>query len=268
VRFRRLLIGIATLTVFFVAGAVRGQDQRDQQVQQDQQEHQGQPPAGGEQRRSWQQGGQRPILGKITAIKDGSLDLEQPDGTTLTVKLTDSTVFRKDRQPAKVGDFKVGDLVAVRGEQNPDKTVTAQMVAGRSGGQGGPGGAERAVARGTLGKDFVIGEVKAINPPQITVLRTDNVTQTLELNEDTTLRRGREDITMADIQVGDHLMARGAVENNVFVPKGVVVFGAEQWQRLQEMRKMMGQGQGEGKQGDAQKPAPPDQQPKPQEQPN
>src|SRR2546430_12288208 len=33
------------------------------------------------------------------------------------------------------------------------------------------------------------------------------------------LRRGRESITMADIQPGDHVVIRGAVEKNAFVPK-------------------------------------------------
>lgn len=88
---------------------------------------------------------------------------------------------------------------------------------------------------GTLGKDYVAGEIKAIDAPRITVVRTDNVTQVLELNEETSLRKGRESITMADIQVGDHVMARGAVEKDVFVPKGVMVMGAEQWKRMQDM---------------------------------
>jgi hypothetical protein len=57
----------------------------------------------------------------------------------------------------------------------------------------------------------------------------------LELNEETSLRKGRDSITMADIQVGDHLFARGAVENNAFVPKMVMVIGPEQWKRMQEM---------------------------------
>ena len=90
-------------------------------------------------------------------------------------------------------------------------------------------------AEGTLGKDYVVGEVKAIDPPKLTVLRTDGVAQTLELNENSSLRRGRESITMADIQVGDHLMARGALEHDMFVPKGVMVINAEQWKQMQEM---------------------------------
>jgi hypothetical protein len=184
------------------------------------------------------QNGTRPIFGKITAIHEGTLELSGPDGQTVTVKMTPQTEFRKDRQPAKAADFKVGDVVMVRGDQNPDHSITAKLIGGRTpGAGGGPGAAGGGVffgGGGTLGKDYVLGQVKSIDPPRLTVLRSDNVTQTLELNEETTLRRGRDSITMADIQVGDHLVAHGAVQNNVFVPKGVVVMNAEQWQRMQD----------------------------------
>jgi len=82
----------------------------------------------------------------------------------------------------------------------------------------------------------VVGEVKTIDAPRLTVLRPDNVTQALELNEETSLRKGRDSITMADIQVGDHVMARGTMEKDVFVPRGVMVMNPEQWKRMQEMR--------------------------------
>ena len=88
---------------------------------------------------------------------------------------------------------------------------------------------------GTMGKDFVAGEVKSLDPPKITILRVDNVTQTLELNEETSIRRGRESITMADIQPGDHIIARGASTNEIFVPKMLNVVSPEQWKRMQEM---------------------------------
>ncbi len=156
----------------------------------------------------------------------------------MTVKLTPQTEFRKDREPAKVTDFKVGDMVMVRGDENPDHTVTAKLIGGRTG--GGPGGGlggrpGGGMMMGTLGKDYVAGDVKSIDAPKITVLRTDNVTQVLELNEETSLRKGRESITMADIKVGDHVMARGAVQNDMFVPKGVMVMSPEQWERMQQM---------------------------------
>ncbi len=176
------------------------------------------------------------VAGKITAISSGSMELTRPDGTTVTVKLTDSTEFRKDRQPAKIADFKVGDLVFVRGDENADHTYTAQMIGARSGnGPGGGGFGGAGGGFGEMGKDFVAGEVKSIDAPSMTVLRTDNVTQALELTEDTSLRKGRDSITMADIHPGDHVVIRGAMQNNVFVPKNVMVFSAEQWERMQQM---------------------------------
>ena len=86
-----------------------------------------------------------------------------------------------------------------------------------------------------MGKDYVVGEVKTVDAPKLTIVRVDKVTQTLQLNEDSTLRRGRESITMADIQPGDHVFARGAVANDVFVPKNLMLIPPEQWQRMQEM---------------------------------
>ena len=202
--------------------------------------------------------GQRmPLFGKITAVQSGSLQVADTNGDNVTVKITGQTEFRKDRQPAKRTDFKVGDIIIVRGEENADHSWTAQVVAarsmngpgggpgGRGGAAGGPGGGGgRGFAQtGTLGKDYVAGEIKSIDAPKLSVLRPDNVTQTLELNEETSLRKGRDSITMADIQSGDHVFARGAEENGVFVPKMVVVIGPEQWKRMQEMGAQAG---GEG----------------------
>lgn len=200
-------------------------------------QEQGVPPGGGG--RGQGRGGPMEghgVAGKITTIANGSMQLTRPDGTSVTVKLTDTTEFRKDRQPAKIADFKVGDLVFVRGEENADHTYTAQMIGARSsngpggGGFGGAGG-----GFGEMGKDYIAGEVKSIDAPSMTVLRTDNVTQTLELNEDTSLRKGRDSITMADIHPGDHVVIRGASQNNVFVPKNVMVLSPEQWERMQQM---------------------------------
>jgi hypothetical protein len=184
-----------------------------------------------------EEGRGQPVFGKITAINKGALELAKPDGSTLTVKFTAKTEYRRDRQEAKLADFKVGDVVIVRGEENPDHSVTAQTIGGRS-----VGGAQVGRAFGEMGKDFVAGEVKAIDPPNLTVLRADKVTQTLELTEETSLRRGRESITMADIQPGDHVVIRGAVEKNAFVPKNVMVLSSEQWKQMEEMRRMAGVG--------------------------
>jgi hypothetical protein len=224
-----------------------------------------------------------PLFGKITVLRDSGMDVLDTNGETIHVKFNGQTQFRKDRQPAKRTDFKVGDIILVRGQEAADHSWTAETVAARSlngqggpggrggfgGGPGGPGGGGRGgfQQQGTLGKDYVAGEIKSIDAPKLTVLRSDNVTQTLELNEDTSMRKGRDSITMADIQAGDHVFARGAVENNVFVPKTVVVVGPEQWKRMQEFgqqargeggrrrRQQGGQSQ-EGSSGSADTPAP------------
>jgi hypothetical protein len=91
------------------------------------------------------------------------------------------------------------------------------------------------MAMGVLGQDYVFGEVKAIYAPKLTILRPDNVTQTIELNEETSLRKGRDSVTMADIQAGDHVFVRGGMKDNAFEPKSVMVIGPEQWKRMQEM---------------------------------
>jgi hypothetical protein len=210
-----------------------------------------------------------PVFGKITTLSDRSIQITNVDGENVTIKLTEKTEYRKDRQAAKRSDFKVGDLILVRGEENADHSWTAQVIAARSmngtggpgagrggfGGPGGPGGRERgefAQQVGTQGRDFVSGEIKTVDAPKLAVLRTDNVTQTIELNEDTSLRKGREAITMADIQPGDHVFARGGLENNVFVPKTVVIIGTEQWKRMQEWS---GQGGSPRRRGAAAPPA-------------
>ena len=50
--------------------------------------------------------GGRGTIGKITSISSSSLEIAKPDGAKVTVKLSADTEFRKDRQPAKLQDFK------------------------------------------------------------------------------------------------------------------------------------------------------------------
>lgn len=187
-------------------------------------------------------GERRPgLFGKLTAVHDQSIEITGSSGDAVTVKISGSTQFRKEGEAAKLSDFKVGDMMFVRGAENADHTWSAEMIGtrpngglggGPQGGRGGPGGGRPA---GVLGQDYVFGEVKAIGAPKLTILRPDNVTQTVELNEDTSLRKGRDSITMADIQVGDHIMVRGGMQANAFQPKSVMVIGPEQWKRMQEM---------------------------------
>jgi len=194
----------------------------------------------------------RPLFGKISAIHNEAIEITTQEGNKVSVKLDAKTEFRKERQSVKIGDFKVGDAVIVRTNQDSDSSsgaasgATAIMVASvparfAGGGGAGPSGIAGGMA-GTLGKDYLLGDVKSLDPPKLTILRTDHVTQTIELNEDTSLRRGRDSITMADIQPGDHIFVRGAMAGEVFVPKGLNVISPEQWKRMQEMNEGRGSG--------------------------
>src|SRR5262245_30941774 len=123
----------------------------------------GNPPPGGPGR--WGPGARqgRGLFGKISAITSDSIEVTGDDGKKTTVKLTGSTEFRRDRQPAKASDFKVGDTVMVRtGGPEEAGAPTAVLVAGGQGfaGRGGP-----FALPGTLGKDYVVGEVKTVDPP-------------------------------------------------------------------------------------------------------
>jgi len=222
--------------------------------------------AGGRQgARRGAEGRGRGVFGKMSEMTKDSMEVTGGDGTRVFVKLTSSTEFRKERQPANSDDFKVGDSVIVR--IDPDSAAasgaTALFVASAPEGFTGRGGGQ-SIMQGSMGKDFIAGEVKSVDAPKLTVVRVDNVTQTLELNEETSLRRGRDSITVADIQAGDHIMARGAVANDVFIPKSVNVISPEQWKRMQEF---VNEG---GKPGvrTPQNAAPPAAQQKPPEQPN
>jgi hypothetical protein len=256
-----LLLSFVAASTLMAVSAPRGRAQSPQPDDQVPSSPPSPMQGGPEGQRRGIEGGRRGVFGKISALQADSIEITGHDGTKISLKLTSSTEFRKDRQPAKISDFKVGDTVVIRTNQDSSGVsgATALMVAeapaggfaGRGGG-GGPG-----MMQGTLGKDFVVGEVKSIDAPKLTILRVDSVMQTLELNEETSLRRGRDSVTMADIQPGDHIFARGAVANDVFVPKSVMVIPPEQWNRMQEMMNDGGEKRGATPQNAPAPPTPP-----------
>jgi hypothetical protein len=150
--------------------------------------------------------------GVITAISEGKITIKTMDGKTATVILSDKTQFHVDRQPAKLTDFKVGDAVLVRGDASGENELQADVVAKRANNAG------EGEFRDALGKRFIVGEIKAISGVQLSILRPDGVTQTITVDENTSIRKQGESITLADFKVGDHVYGRGEVKDGVFVP--------------------------------------------------
>ncbi len=151
------------------------------------------------------------VAGTITAIGADSITVNSMQGKTVTVKISGDTRFMKDRQPAKLADFKVGDMIMAGGEPAGENAIQARMVAMRG---------DMARMREGLGKEFIAGEVKAIDGTKLTIARPDGQMQTIEVDENTSFRKGRESITLPDIKVGEHVMGRGKLNSaGVFVPE-------------------------------------------------
>jgi Cu/Ag efflux protein CusF len=190
-------------------------------------------------RRDFGRGQFRGVVGTITEISGTTLKIKLQDGSIGTVTTNSNTSFRKDQQEAKLSDFKVGDSIFVRGDSSGDKTWTARMVGAT------PTAAQMQEIQQRLqermneamGKTLVIGDVKSVDPPKLNIHRTDGVDQTIEADESTSFRKGREEsITLPDIKVGDTIMARGELKDGVFVPSTINVLDPETAQRVKEGR--------------------------------
>jgi hypothetical protein len=183
------------------------------------------------------------VVGKVTSTgKDSLVVSPLAGGDAVTVMISNTTRVIKDRQPIKLSDIKTNEMVFARGQPNggtmaaavvgvvsPEMAQRIQqggfgMGRGNGGGEGGfGGGGAGGFNRDDLGKKFIAGDVKAINETKLTIARPDGQTQEIEVDENTSFRRGNESITFPDIKVGDFVRGPGELKNNVFVPKELAV---------------------------------------------
>ncbi len=129
-------------------------------------------------------------------------------------------------QEIKASDIKIGDVIEARGDVDATaKQVSAQTVALVD--------PERAKQMQEMeesyGKTWLMGKVTAIDGVKVTVTGAlDNAPHSFVADENTTFRRRRDPITLADIQVGDTVRADGAVKDGIFTATGVSDMGAMQ----------------------------------------
>ncbi len=67
------------------------------------------------------------------------------------------------------------------------------------------------------------GEVTAVSATSITLKSPDGFTKTYVVTEDTKVRKGRAEATIADVKVGDRAGVRGIKEGDSYVVKGIHV---------------------------------------------
>jgi hypothetical protein len=126
-------------------------------------------------------------------------------------------------QQLKPTDIKVGDIVSAMGQVDATaKTVGAMAIV-----QVDPERAKQMrEMQANYGKTWLMGKVTAIDGVKVTVMGSvDNAPHTFVADENTTFRKRRDPITLADVQVGDVVRADGSLKNGVLTATTVSVTG-------------------------------------------
>ncbi len=126
-------------------------------------------------------------------------------------------------QELKTTDIRVGDAIAATGEVDAAaKSVGAMTVIKID-----PEHArEMREMEANFGKTWLMGKVTEVKDTQVTLQsQVDNAPHTFVADENTTFRRRREPVTLADLQVGETVRVEGAVKEGVFVASAVAVMG-------------------------------------------
>ena len=208
----------------------------------------GQPPGEGQGRRGGGfgmgpgMGFARGLLGTVTEAAADHYSIKTDAGVIYTVHFSVNTrIFRQPAQgPGPAGqrgdsqrtppqslkptDIKVGDPIIAIGEVDASaKSVGAVSIL-----QVDPERARQMrEMQANYGKTWIMGKVTAIDGVKVTLFGAiDNASHTFVADENTTFRKRREPITLADIQLGDTMRAEGALKDGTFVAATVTVMGA------------------------------------------
>jgi len=207
---------LRVLAVLFAASmflpALRGQDASSTQS-----------PAPGPERGQMQGMGaafnEHSVRGTVTAISGDNITVKTETGDIYKVETGPNTHFRKQRDQIKISDIHVGDMVGAAGDKDEKaKTLGAVFVMLIDKEQ-------YEKARADFGKTWTAGTIQSIDETRITIKRPDNVTQTIVVDENTSFRKHRDSITLADIKTGDSVTARGSVQNGNFLATVLAVGG-------------------------------------------
>ncbi len=181
-------------------------------------------------------GAGRSVQGTVTSVTVDHLTLKTERGELYQVSVSPNTRLLRNREPVKLSDVHPGDGIGAMGELDaPNKTIHALYLIVVD--------AEQVrKAREALGKTWITGTVTAIEDTRITVLRPDQVSQVISVDEDTSFRRGGrgmqmgagtgrtgagaetqaadagESVTLLEVKVGSLVAGPGTLKKGVFVP--------------------------------------------------
>lgn len=201
------------------------------------------PPAGQAPGQYGQRGGMRMggmmgrgMMGTVTEVAADHFTIKNEAGESRTVNYSANTRFVKqpstrqtqngERMPMQqiaASDIKVGDAIAANGEVDASgNSVGAMLVV-----QLDPQRAQQMrEMQANFGKTWLMGKVTAINETKLTLKSPiDNTQHTFVVDENTTFRKRRDPVTLADVQVGDNVRVDGAVKEGVFTATTVNLMG-------------------------------------------
>ncbi len=159
------------------------------------------------------------VRGTVTAVSGDNITVKTETGDVYKVETGPNTRFRKQREQIKISDIHVGDMVGAAGDKDEKaKTLGAIMVMVIDKEQ-------YEKARADFGKTWTAGAIQSIDETKITIKRPDNVIQTIVVDENTSFRKRRDSITLADIKVGDNVSAQGSLQNGNFLATVLAVGG-------------------------------------------
>ena len=203
---------------------------------------QGQAPGGGMGRgqgggRGWGgfMGG-RGVIGTVTEVAADHFTIKNEIGEIYTVHFSANTRIMKQppqreaqggmRVPPeeiKSSEIKAGDVIMAGGEVD----AAAKSVGAMSVIKVDPARArEMREMQANFGKTWLMGKVTAVNETKVTLQSpVDNTAHTFVADENTSFRKRREPVTLADVQVGENVRVEGAVKEGVFVASSVTVVG-------------------------------------------
>lgn len=174
------------------------------------------------------------VMGTVASVGVDRLTVKTMDGKEQTIMVNDQTRYREREKDIQLEDLKAGDHVFIRGRAGADNQMSALMVRRvtdeqmqRFGGQG----------------DRAFGEIIAIEKNQLKLRNRMQGERMVKIDEQTTFMKEGKPSTLADLKVGDRVMAIGKESGGAFTA-------------TQVMSGPMGQGRWGGPRGGREGPPP------------
>ncbi len=183
--------------------------------------------------------GGRGVVGTVTDVTPDHYLVKNENGETYTIHYSantrlmmlppqrpDTDGMRTPPEEIKPSDIKLGDVIIVDGEIDAAaKSVGAIRVVKLDAGRA----REMREMQANFGKTWLMGKVTAVNETKVTLHSpVDNADHTFVADENTSFRKRREPVTLADVEVGTNVRVEGAVKEGVFVASTVNVMGMPQ----------------------------------------